>query len=213
MIYDKAAGAWRDAETPLVWDAEAQAYKNSTGLIWDEQAGAWSERWNGRHYIYKNGIFHNSGSFIWSRGDNSAPIVSVNNNSSAGYIQVSYSNAQYWGTSVNVIFSQQIPAAAEKMSIKIEHGTAARVYCFILLLKKSYDLNYSTSERVKCVSAESDASQKENLINNGQVELDVSGLAAGYAWLAVAAGTTGGSLYPNATGENLQLRIKEVFYQ
>ena len=45
MILDAQTNAFKDADTPLIWDEQAQAYKDSTGLVYDERAGVWSERW------------------------------------------------------------------------------------------------------------------------------------------------------------------------
>lgn len=47
-IYDSTIGAFKDAETPLIWDEQNQAYKDSTGLVWNESAQAWEERWGGK---------------------------------------------------------------------------------------------------------------------------------------------------------------------
>lgn len=44
-IYDSTIGAFKDAETPLIWDEQAQAWKDSVGLVWNESAQAWEERW------------------------------------------------------------------------------------------------------------------------------------------------------------------------
>ena len=46
MIWDSAAGAFKDAETPLIWDGQMQAWKDSTGLVWNESAQAWEECWS-----------------------------------------------------------------------------------------------------------------------------------------------------------------------
>lgn len=53
MIWDAVAGAFKDAPTPLIYDASAQTYKDSTGLVHDESAQAWEERWGGvTAYVY-----------------------------------------------------------------------------------------------------------------------------------------------------------------
>lgn len=45
-----------DAETPLIWDEQAQAWKDSVGLVWNESAQAWEERWENRKlWLYKDG--------------------------------------------------------------------------------------------------------------------------------------------------------------
>lgn len=44
-IYDSSVGAFKDAPTPQIYDAGAQAYKDSTGLVYDASKGAWDERW------------------------------------------------------------------------------------------------------------------------------------------------------------------------
>lgn len=44
-IYDSSVGAFKDAPTPQIYDAGAQAYKDSTGLVYDESKGAFDERW------------------------------------------------------------------------------------------------------------------------------------------------------------------------
>lgn len=46
-IYDSTIGAFKDTETPLIWDEQAQAWKDSAGLVWNESAQAWEERWGG----------------------------------------------------------------------------------------------------------------------------------------------------------------------
>lgn len=51
-IYDSTIGAFKDAETPLIWDEQAQAWKDSVGLVWNEQAQAWEERWGGTKYTW-----------------------------------------------------------------------------------------------------------------------------------------------------------------
>lgn len=57
-VWDASAGAFKDAETPMIWDEASGAYKNSTGLVYDENSSAWSERWGSskRLYIIKDGI-------------------------------------------------------------------------------------------------------------------------------------------------------------
>ena len=51
-IYDSTIGAFKDAETPLIWDEQAQAWKDSVGLVWNESAQAWEERWNAQKILY-----------------------------------------------------------------------------------------------------------------------------------------------------------------
>lgn len=51
-IYDSTIGAFKDAETPLIWDEQAQAWKDSVGLVWNESAQAWEERWGKEKVIY-----------------------------------------------------------------------------------------------------------------------------------------------------------------
>ena len=37
----------------MIWDEQAQAYKDSVGLVWNESARAWEERWGGvTAYVY-----------------------------------------------------------------------------------------------------------------------------------------------------------------
>lgn len=57
-IYDSTIGAFKDAETPLIWDEQAQAWKDSVGLVWNESAQAWEERWGAIKstlYLYNEG--------------------------------------------------------------------------------------------------------------------------------------------------------------
>lgn len=54
-IYDSTIGAFKDAETPLIWEEQAQAWKDSVGLVWNESAQAWEERWGGKLWLYKEG--------------------------------------------------------------------------------------------------------------------------------------------------------------
>lgn len=56
-IYDTSMGAFKDEPIPQIYDASAQAYKDSTGLVYDQSKGAWDERWeDNKIYLYKNGI-------------------------------------------------------------------------------------------------------------------------------------------------------------
>ena len=57
-IYDSTIGAFKDAETPKIWDEQAQAWKDSVGLVWNESAQAWEERWpaiKSPLYLYNEG--------------------------------------------------------------------------------------------------------------------------------------------------------------
>ena len=57
-IYYSTIGAFKDAETPLIWDEQAQAWKDSVGLVWNAQAQAWEERWTAiksQLYLYNEG--------------------------------------------------------------------------------------------------------------------------------------------------------------
>lgn len=45
-IWDVQAQAFRDAETPKIWDSSNNAWRDSTGLVWDATAGAWKEAWS-----------------------------------------------------------------------------------------------------------------------------------------------------------------------
>ena len=57
-IYDSTIGSFKDAETPLIWDEQAQAWKDSVGLVWNESAQAWEERWSAIKstlYLYNEG--------------------------------------------------------------------------------------------------------------------------------------------------------------
>ena len=56
MIWDSAAGAFKDAETPLIWDEQMQAWKDSIGLVYDDASGAWAKRWESVKYIYNFGF-------------------------------------------------------------------------------------------------------------------------------------------------------------
>lgn len=61
-IYDASIGAFKDAPTPMIWDEQNQAYKDSTGLVWNESVQAWEERWGGDNdelVIFENGEFKN----------------------------------------------------------------------------------------------------------------------------------------------------------
>ena len=46
MIWDSTSQAFVEAQTPMVYDTENQAWRETTGLIWDEQNQAWVEKWN-----------------------------------------------------------------------------------------------------------------------------------------------------------------------
>ena len=40
----------------MIWDEQAQAWKDSVGLVWNESAQAWKERWSGNKvYLYNQG--------------------------------------------------------------------------------------------------------------------------------------------------------------
>lgn len=56
QIYNTVKGAFEDAPTPQIYDASAQAYKDSMGLVYDTSKGAWDERWNKNQYLIRNGI-------------------------------------------------------------------------------------------------------------------------------------------------------------
>lgn len=56
-IYDSTIGAFKDAETPLIWDEQAQAWRDSVGLVWNESAQAWEERWSAD----AEGVLYNKG--------------------------------------------------------------------------------------------------------------------------------------------------------
>ena len=47
-IYDSTIGAFKDAETPLICDEQAQAWKDSVGLVYDTSKGAWYGKKDGR---------------------------------------------------------------------------------------------------------------------------------------------------------------------
>ena len=51
-IYDSTIGAINDADTSLIWDEQAQAWKDRTGLVWNESAQAWEERWSAQKILY-----------------------------------------------------------------------------------------------------------------------------------------------------------------
>lgn len=51
-IYDSTIEAFKDAETPLIWDEQAQAWKDCVGLVWNESAQAWEERWGAQKILY-----------------------------------------------------------------------------------------------------------------------------------------------------------------
>ena len=51
-IYDSTIGAFKDAETPLIWNESAQAWEDSVGLAWNESAQAWEEKWSAQKILY-----------------------------------------------------------------------------------------------------------------------------------------------------------------
>ena len=66
-IYDSSAGAFKDAQTPQIYDVSTQAYKESTGLVYDTSKGAWDERWGSdRVWLYRNGNEYNSLTGGWT---------------------------------------------------------------------------------------------------------------------------------------------------
>jgi len=49
---------FKDAATPLIYDAENEAWKDSTGLAYNKEDEAWEEKWSGMGNIfYENGKF------------------------------------------------------------------------------------------------------------------------------------------------------------
>lgn len=56
-IYDSIVGAFKDAPTPQIYNAGAQAYNDSTGLVYDENKGAWYKLWSAD----MEGVLYNKG--------------------------------------------------------------------------------------------------------------------------------------------------------
>ncbi len=54
-IYDTASRAFKEAGTPLVYDGNLRAWKESTGLVWNEGAQAWEKRWGPKLWLYDHG--------------------------------------------------------------------------------------------------------------------------------------------------------------
>ena len=54
MIWDTEAHAYKNADTPMIYDPASGAWTETTGLAWDMESEAWTERWNNgvRAYMY-----------------------------------------------------------------------------------------------------------------------------------------------------------------
>lgn len=52
MIWDSTSQAFVEAQTPMVYDTENQAWRETTGMAWNEQSQAWTKRWNSGAYVY-----------------------------------------------------------------------------------------------------------------------------------------------------------------
>ncbi len=59
-IWDADLQAFKDAETPLVYDEGLKAWKESTGLAWNDEAQAWEERWGSKLWLYDRGKYNAS---------------------------------------------------------------------------------------------------------------------------------------------------------
>ncbi len=59
-IWDDALRAFKDAGTPLVYDENLRAWKESTGLVWNDGAQAWEERWSPKLWLYDRGKYDGS---------------------------------------------------------------------------------------------------------------------------------------------------------
>lgn len=57
MIWDEQSQAWKEAETPLVYDAASGALIDTAGMTFDAEAQAWEEAWGPKKilYLYNNG--------------------------------------------------------------------------------------------------------------------------------------------------------------
>lgn len=68
-VWDASAGAFKDADTPMILDEASGAYKNSTGLVYDENSSAWSERWGeNKLWLYKEGNECKNVTGGWNQG-------------------------------------------------------------------------------------------------------------------------------------------------
>lgn len=136
-IYDASIGAFKDASTPLVWDEQNQAYKDSTGLVWNESAQAWEERWSlhrdlivGKDIKLSDGTFKNCTPSYFNGDDGAAGFTIT------GRAANTYGNGWYykeytylrWDLSLdfsnltNIVFSGKKNANHGKILVKITDG-------------------------------------------------------------------------------------------
>lgn len=55
LVWDKQSQAWKESETPMVYDTKSGAFAEAAGLVWDKEAEAWVEAWGGKRIIYSYG--------------------------------------------------------------------------------------------------------------------------------------------------------------
>lgn len=53
MIYDSTSQAFKEAQTPKVYDTENQAWRETVGMVYDKNDGAWIEKWGSSNYWFK----------------------------------------------------------------------------------------------------------------------------------------------------------------
>lgn len=168
-IYDSTIGAFKDAETPLIWDEQAQAWKGSTGLVWNESAQAWQERWGAipKNAIYWHGKMQEGQEFNFSKTDNTSPNWTVGNEKD--HLLISAINKNVYGAGCWIFFSQPIPAESNKCIVQFDYGNNERPY-FI-----EFACYYSYKKNVTATNARDGQIKKVN--DDGKankLELDVS---------------------------------------
>lgn len=97
QIWDSANECFKDAETPVIHNAENEAWKESTGFVYNKENEAWEEKWSSKpkaETIYENNTFGILGEpalyslFSGGKGSlvfNSDSIVVKDDNSSSYY--------------------------------------------------------------------------------------------------------------------------------
>nr|DAJ48914.1 MAG TPA: hypothetical protein [Caudoviricetes sp.] len=106
-IWDASVGAFKDAETPMIWDEQAQAWKDSAGFVYNQELNAWNERWSGKKWLYHNGTlnliagnFKNTsyGSSGYSSASNGMHASTPIFNDASDYFKISMSDVAGMGT-------------------------------------------------------------------------------------------------------------------
>lgn len=152
QIYDSSAGAFKDAQTPQIYDASTQTYKDSVGLVYDSSNSAWDERWGEERYdLITDGTWNKDlGSFymrhVYFSGiyDESNVLVRTYGNGSIKY-EMHGKTAQQ--NSFDVPLSSPVLPIKTLKKIFIDAGAYANVgsTIFLSFVNKNAIVNYFNS--------------------------------------------------------------------